>query len=85
MGVLGAKIRLKYAIFKKNDIKGLCYLKTEFVKTDPIRINYRDYKKFNASIFQQNLEMKLSSDKNSHVDYSIFQNIFCEVLNHHAP
>ena len=60
-------------------------LKTEFVKTDPIRINYRDYKKFNASIFQQNLEMKLSSDKNSHVDYSSFQNIFCEVLNHHAP
>ena len=32
-----------------------------------------------------NLKWKLSSDKNSHVDYNRFQSSFCEVLNHHAP
>ena len=60
-------------------------LKTEFVKADPIQINYRDYKKFNACAFKQDLKWKLTSDKNSHVDYSRFQSIFCEVLYHHAP
>ena len=60
-------------------------LKTEYVKADPIQVNYRDYKNFNDVIFREELRTKLSEDPASNNDYNYFQNILYEVLNKHAP
>ena len=60
-------------------------LKTEFVKADPIQINYRDYKKFNPFIFNEDLKTRLNIDGSSNSNYSRFQNILREVLDYHAP
>ena len=60
-------------------------LKTEFVKTDPVQINYRDYKKFNISRFNEDLRNKINSDVTSTSNYNRFQNILREVLDNHAP
>ena len=60
-------------------------LKTEFVKADPIQINYRDYKNFNIPRFNEDLRNKLISDGRSNSNYNRFQNILREVLNKHAP
>ena len=37
-------------------------MKTEFVKSDPIQINYRDYKKYNPFNFSQELRYRLNID-----------------------
>ena len=34
-------------------------LKTEYVKTDPLQINYRNYKKFNVTAINENLKNAL--------------------------
>ena len=47
-------------------------LKTEFVKADPIQINYRDYKKFNPFIFNEDLKTRLNIDGSSNSNYSRF-------------
>ena len=60
-------------------------LKTEFVKADPIQINYRDYNKFNPFIFKKDLKTRLNIDGSSNGNYSRFQNILREVLDYHAP
>ena len=60
-------------------------LKTEYVKADPIQVNYRDYKNINAVIFREELRTKLSEDPASNNDYNYFQNILYEVLNKYAP
>ena len=60
-------------------------LKTEFVKADPVQINYRDYKNYNSLNFGKDLRNKLNSDITSDKDYNKFQNILCEVLEEHAP
>ena len=60
-------------------------LKTEFVKTDPMQINYRDCKKFNISSFNEDWRDKINSDVTSTSNYNRFQNILREVLDNHAP
>ena len=60
-------------------------LKTEFVKADPVQINYRDYKKFNVSRFNTDLRNKINSDSASNTKYNRFQDILREVLDYHAP
>ena len=60
-------------------------LKTEFVKADPIQINYRDYKNFNTSRLNEDLRNRLNSDESSNSNYNRFQNILREVLDNHAP
>ena len=60
-------------------------LKTEFVKADPIQINYRDYKNFNTSRFNEDLRNRLNTDESSNSNYNRFQNILREVLDNHAP
>ena len=57
-------------------------LKTTFKKIRPKKVTYRDYKKFNREVFEEELQMKL--DSNIH-KYSSFETIFLEVLNKHAP
>ena len=42
--------------FSQND--GNC-LKTEFVKADPVQINYRDYRIFNVASFNEDLKKRI--------------------------
>ena len=62
----------------------LTVLKTEFVKADPIKMNYRDYKNYNSCEFNKDLERKLISDPTSNINYTNFQNIMSQVLEKHA-
>ena len=60
-------------------------LKTEFVKADPITINYRNYQNYNSSEFNKDLRYELNSNPCSNENYNNFQNILSEVLDRHAP
>ena len=60
-------------------------LKTEFIKPDPIQINYRDYKKYNSLNFSRDLYNKLQCDVSASSNYDSFQDILGEVLDKHAP
>ena len=60
-------------------------LKTEFVKADPIQINYRNYKNYNNLEFSNELRSKLFNDGTPNSNYNKFQNIFSEVFGKHAP
>ena len=60
-------------------------LKTEFVKADPIKINYRNYKNYNHLEFSNELLSELNNDVSSNNNYNNFQNILCNVLEKHAP
>ena len=60
-------------------------LKTEYVKADPIQINYRNYTKFNPILFQEELSDCLYQDAESMKTFSNFQETLCMLLNKHAP
>jgi len=60
-------------------------LKTEYVREDPIQIEYRDYKHFNSDNFRLDLSKKLNAECNSAKNYNTFQNILRNVLENHAP
>ena len=58
---------------------------TEFVKADPIQINYRNYKNYNHLEFSNELRSKLNNDVTSNSNYNNFQSILCQVLEKYAP
>ena len=60
-------------------------LKTEFVKADPIQVNYRNYKNYNHLDFSNELKNKLNNDGTFNDNYNKFQNIISGVLDKHAP
>ena len=60
-------------------------LKAEYVKADPIQINYRNYKKFNLILFQGVLRKRLDEDSQSNKSFDNIQNTLYEVFNKHAP
>ena len=60
-------------------------LKTEYIKAEPLQINYRDYKNFNIKLFNDDLKKELSTNYNTSKNYHKFQNIFKKVLDNHAP
>ena len=60
-------------------------LKTEFVKADPIQINYRNYKNYNHLEFSKHLNRELHNDVTSKNNYNNFQRILSRVLDIHAP
>ena len=53
----------------------LTLLKTEFVKADPVLINYRDYKNYNSFNFNEELRNKLNNGNTSDKDYNKFHNM----------
>ena len=57
-------------------------LKASFEKARPKEVYYRDFKHFNNIDFKNELNSKLG---NQIKDYNIFENIFLEVLDEHAP
>ena len=58
-------------------------LKAFFQKQAPIRIRYRDYKRFDKSLFHTELCKKFRSM--DYITYEIFEDIFMNLLNMHAP
>ena len=58
-------------------------MKKYYKKLEPIKIQYRDYKKFDGNIFRSDLKKRLTSVCIS--DIKIFNKIFFEVLDSHAP
>ena len=60
-------------------------LKTEFIKADPIKIHYRNYKNYNHFEFSNELRSELNNDVTSNNNYNNFQNILCNVLEKYAP
>ena len=60
-------------------------LKTEYVKTDPLQISYRNYKKFNVAAFNEDLKNALFAQSDSSTNYHSFQTILKNVLDTHAP
>ena len=59
-------------------------LKTEFIKAEPIKIKYRDYKYFNPQMFNQELQQKFC-ESNEIKDYTEFSDIVTDTLQLHAP
>ena len=61
----------------------LSVFRATFSKSKQKEIIYRNFKKFNEEVFNQELRGKLSTEL---VDnYSSFENAFIDVLNSHAP
>ena len=60
-------------------------LKSFFRKKEPVTINYRDYKLFDKLKFHTELDYKLDSLPNNNINYELFENVFMELLNKHAP
>ena len=60
-------------------------LKAEYVKADPIQIQYRNYKNFDLMVFREELRHNLNNDAVSRNNYNDFQNILCNLLDKHAP
>ena len=58
-------------------------LKTTIQKNKPREKIYGDYSKFNEDVFRDNLINKFS--ENDTIDYEVFESIFLQVLNTHAP
>jgi len=58
-------------------------LKSIYTKVPPRKVTYRSYKYFNDNTFLSDLSENLSSSNIS--NYDIFESIFVEVLNKHAP
>ena len=60
-------------------------IKSFFKKAKPLKIKYRDYKKFDENLFRTELSTNLSDINKSDINYDDFENIFMEQLNKHAP
>ena len=60
-------------------------LRAFFQKQTPITINYRDYKKFDQSLFRYNLLKRLNNMNDGKVDCDTFETVFIELLNLQAP
>ena len=60
-------------------------LKGHYRKLAPIKIKYRNYKKFNLRVFQEGLKRELENSGTANKDYEEFKRIFMDILNKHAP
>ena len=60
-------------------------LRSFFQKKEPVKINYRDYKLFDISLFRTELKNRLEGLDKHDITYEQFEYTFMEVLNTHAP
>ena len=60
-------------------------LKTEFIKKDPIQINYRNYKYFDENLFRVDLSSTLSNLLTKEATYDDFEKMYISILDLHAP
>ena len=61
----------------------LTSMRSQYIQGNPKIKFYRDYKSFNFESFHNELNELLKSEK--YINYSLFENIFLQVLNAHAP
>ena len=61
----------------------LTSMRSQHIQGNPKIKFYRDYKPFNFESFYNELNELLKSEKD--INYSLFENIFLQVLNAHAP
>ena len=61
----------------------LTSMRSQYIQGNPKIKFYRDYKSFNFESFNNELNELLKSEKD--INYSLFENIFLQVLNAHAP
>ena len=61
----------------------LTSMRSQRIQGNPKTKFYRDYKSFNFEYFNNELNELLKSEKD--ISYSLFENIFLQVLNAHAP
>ena len=61
----------------------LTSMTSQYVQRNPKIKFYRDYKSFNSESFNNQLNKFLKSEKD--INYSLFENIFLQVINTHAP
>ena len=60
-------------------------MRTYFQKQVPIIISYRDFKKFDQTIFRYELLQKLDNVNEGKVDCDTFETVCVALLNQHAP
>ena len=60
-------------------------MKTDFVKSDPLKIHYRNYKNFNSYDFRTTLQVRLETIQNADSDNSKFEEVLCNTLEEFAP
>ena len=61
-------------------------MKTTFPKVKPKQIFYRDYKRFNDSMFKDDLKMHLNANiEQIYTNFGVFQELFLRILDKHAP
>ena len=60
-------------------------VKTYFKKKEPIEINHRSYKYFNAIEFRNDLLINLDNTNKERMQYDEFKDRFMDVLDWHAP
>ena len=60
-------------------------MKTEFVKSDPLQIRYRNYKNFEPTLFNSELKSTLDANINSNSEFNVFHEILSTLLDKHAP
>ena len=60
-------------------------LRSFFQKQEPVKVNYRDYKLFDISIFHTDLKSRLEDLDENNITYAQFEYTFMEVLSTHAP
>ena len=60
-------------------------MKTEFVKSDPLQIRYRNYKHFEPTLFNSELKATLDANTNSTREFNVFHEILNKLLDKHAP
>ena len=61
----------------------LTSMRSQYIQVNQKIKFYRDYKSFNFESFHNELNELLKSEKD--INYSLFENIFLQVLNAHAP
>ena len=60
-------------------------MKTTFPKSKPKEILYRSYKEFDKEKFREDLKNELNVETGSSTKYQLFEKIFLEDLERHAP
>ena len=63
----------------------LTILNTTYKKSRPKIISYRDYKQFCNTKFTTDLLSNFSNHDLNNIDYDVFETVFLQVLNRHAP
>ena len=63
----------------------LTVIKSSFIKRGPRIITYRDYRKFDPSVFKEDLKKELAKNNFCYEKFEVFNSVVTGVLDNHAP